>query len=97
MNERKSVLITGSNRGLGKELALVFANNNYDVILHGRDKKELKKVKEQVSKTGVNCSSVSGDLNSNKTIDELDKISRDKNISVLINNAGMLCPYLPLN
>lgn len=94
---RKSVLITGSNRGLGKELALVFANNNYDVILHGRDKKELKKVKEQISKIGVNCDSVSGDLNSNKTIEELEKISKDKNISVLVNNAGAQCPYLPLD
>lgn len=96
MTEKKSVLITGSNKGLGKELAIVFANNNYDIILHGRNKMELEKVKKQISKTGVNCYSVSGDLKSNKTIEDLGRICRDKNVSVLINNAGLHCPYLPL-
>ena len=36
-------------------------------------------------------------MNSNKTIEELDKISRDKNISILVNNAGLQCPYLPFD
>ena len=96
MNKKRSVLITGSNKGLGKEIALVFANNKFDIILHGRDKKELEKVQKQISKMGVNCLSISGDLKSEKTIEKLEKASRENNISVLVNNAGLHCPNLPL-
>ena len=94
--EKKCVLITGSNKGLGKELALVFARNNYNIILHGRNKKDLEEVEEQVSKLGVKCFSICGDLRFDKTIKDLSKIAIKKSISVLINNAGLHCPYLPL-
>ncbi len=52
---RKSVLITGSSKGLGKELALVFASNNHDVILHGRNREDLARVKEKIADMEVNC------------------------------------------
>lgn len=93
---KKSVLITGSSKGLGKELALVFASKKYDVILHGRNKKDLEKVKNQISKFNVECYVVVGDLKDYKTIEKLSKISKEKNISLLINNAGLHCPHLPL-
>ena len=86
--KNKSVLITGSSKGLGEELALVFASNNYDVILHGRNKADLARVKEKVSKMAVNCYILDGDLRLDKTIDELYKLAKEKDVSVLINNAG---------
>lgn len=86
--ENKSVLVTGSSKGLGEELALVFASNNHDVILHGRDKEDLARVKEKVSKTGVSCYILGGDLREDKTIEELYKVAKEKDVSVLINNAG---------
>ena len=30
----KTVLITGSSRGIGKETALYLAQNGYDIVLH---------------------------------------------------------------
>jgi len=86
--KNKSVLITGSSKGLGEELALVFASNNYDVILHGRNKVDLARVKGKVSKMAVNCYILDGDLRLDKTIDELYKLAKEKDVSVLINNAG---------
>ena len=35
---QKTVLITGSSKGLGRALALIFSSNGYNVILHGRNK-----------------------------------------------------------
>ena len=84
----KTVLITGSSKGLGKELALVFASNNHDIILHGRNKEDLGRVKEKVSETGVNCYILEGDLRLDKTIEGLYKRAKEKDVSVLINNAG---------
>lgn len=88
MSKNKSVLITGSSRGLGKELALVFANNNHDIILHGRNEADLGRVKEEVTKKGVKCYILEGDLRSDKIIEEIYKHAKEKDISVLINNAG---------
>jgi len=86
--KNESVLITGSSKGLGEELALVFASNNHDVILHGRNKEDLAKVEERVFKMGVNCYILDGDLRLDKTIEELYKLAKEKDVSVLINNAG---------
>jgi len=94
--ENNYILITGSNKGLGKELALIFAKNNYNIILHGRNDKDIQDVKKEVIKNGVDCCFIKGDLIKDNTLERLHKISREKNISVLINNAGIHCPYLPL-
>lgn len=94
--EKKFVLITGSGRGLGKELALIFADNNYNVILHDRRNFDLKEIKKEISKKNINYSVLTGDLKSKKTLDNLYKISKEKKVSVLINNAGVHCPKLPL-
>jgi len=85
----ESVLITGSSKGLGEELALLFASNNHDVVLHGRNRDDLARVKEKVSKAGVNCYIVYGDLRLDKTIEELYELAREKDVSVLVNNAGV--------
>jgi len=87
--KNKCVLITGSSKGLGEELALVFASNKHDIILHGRNKEDLRRVKEKISKLGVNCHVLAGDLRSDKTIEELYKLAKGKDASVLINNAGV--------
>ena len=90
------VLITGSSRGLGKALALVFASNNYDIILHGRVTDDLETTRNKILKKGVNCDVIQGDLNYIETIDKLYEVAKDKGASILINNAGLHCPHLPL-
>ena len=37
------VLITGSSKGIGKQIATVLTQNGYEVFLHGRNEKELMK------------------------------------------------------
>ena len=84
----KTVLITGSSHGLGKKLALVFAKNGYNIILHGRDKKALRKVRKKIRKYCVKCDVVIGDITLEGTITQLSKLSETRNLDVLINNAG---------
>jgi short-subunit dehydrogenase len=86
--KNESILITGSSKGLGEELAVIFASNNHDVILHGRNREDLAKVKERISKAGGNCYLQDGDLRLDKTIEDLYELAREKKVSVLINNAG---------
>ncbi len=96
MINRESVLITGSSRGIGRELALVFAHNNYNIILHGRDSKNLIKTWGEVQKKGVDVSIVEGDLRQYSTLEGLCEKAKEKDISILINNAGVKCPGLSL-
>lgn len=95
MKTNKFVLITGSGRGLGKELALVFADNHYNIILHDKSKNNLAEIEKEISKKNVDHFIVTGDLKSKKTLDNLCKVSKEKRISLLINNAGVHCPNLP--
>src|SRR5262249_61602909 len=37
---RKSVLVTGSSRGIGKAIALRLARDDYDIVLHFRSRRE---------------------------------------------------------
>ena len=87
----KTVLITGSSRGLGKELAFVFAEKGFNIILHGRDEKSLKSVKEEIINKNkkINCYTFNGDLRLQKILESLYEFAKSKKTSILINNAGI--------
>lgn len=92
MNNHKKVLITGASRGLGKELAFVFANNDYDLVLHSKNNPlpvVYRNFRFDRSNTFVKYDSVHGDIQNLKTVDELVKISKEKEIGVFINNAAI--------
>lgn len=91
MVKRKTVLITGSSKGLGRSLAFSFAREGYNIILHGRDEKRLRNVQKDILFLVGNqgyCYIVIGDLMRGKTINELHKVAKTHDIDVLINNAG---------
>ena len=95
----KTVLITGSSKGLGKSLALTFAKNKCNIILHGRDERGLKQVEEGVLENNVSCNVVRGDITSEETIDRLYETAVRRNIDILINNAGIYVnrPFKDMN
>lgn len=87
--EKKTVLITGSSRGLGRSLALTFARNQYNVVLHGRNRKLLEEVYEGVGEWNVGCEIVFGHLSESRTIEKLAEVASKKKLNVFINNAGV--------
>lgn len=91
MSKKKTILITGSSRGLGEALAVVFASNSYNVILHGRDKELLEELKKNIvgRNKDVECDIVYGDIRSDDTIFNLSHVAREKDIDILINNAAV--------
>ncbi len=85
----KTVLITGSSKGLGRSLALNFAANKYNIILHGRDQPAMAEVADEVLRRDVVCDAVLGDLGSEKTIENLCEVAAKRKLDVLINNAAV--------
>ena len=89
---KKTAIITGASRGIGKAIAIYFAKNGYNVIINCKKNIEaLQKVKEEISQYKVTCISHIGDLSKPEIVEELFAII-DRNflsLDVLVNNAGI--------
>lgn len=82
----KNVVITGTSRGIGFELAQQFANNGHNVLALSRNTSPLDLVNHK------NITTISVDLSQNSEIQKaIDFIKSDwKQVDILINNAGKL-------
>ena len=89
MKTNKTVLITGSSKGLGESLAVIFSKNKYNIILHGRDIVKLEEIKKQILYEDILCDVVVGDILDNSTLTELARLSDSRDIDVFINNAAV--------
>lgn len=89
----KTVLVTGSSSGIGKETIIKFAKNNYNVVInYNSDKdnayeieKELKE-KYNVETLVIKCD-ISNELEVKEMIEKV--INKFGSIDVLVNNAGI--------
>ncbi len=89
----KWALITGSSSGLGRELALSFANHSYSVIVHYyKNYKAAKKTAQEIEAIGVKSRMIRGDFSSCEGVENFlhSLMTENLEIAVLINNVG---PY----
>ena len=92
MEENKTVLVTGGSRGIGKEVALKFAENGYNVVInYVSDKTNVEELKSEFEAKGVKSLIMKADVTDKEAIDELVKqaIEEFGAIDVLVNNAGI--------
>jgi NAD(P)-dependent dehydrogenase (short-subunit alcohol dehydrogenase family) len=82
----KNIVITGTSRGIGFELAKLFAKNGHKVLAISRNTKPLEAVNHK------NISLLSVDIAKNADVKKVtDFIEKNwKQVDVLINNAGKL-------
>lgn len=85
----KTVLITGASAGIGYELAKIFAENNFKLILAARREDRLKEIQTQIG--SGRCEILTYDLSDIKSPQEIYNVIKQKNIQVdvLVNNAGV--------
>ena len=99
MTRSPVVLITGSSRGIGAATALYFAKHGYDVCINYKaDLASAILVAEKVKRLGVEAEVIQGDVSLEADVLALfmhiDKVFGQ--LDVLINNAGILKPQMPL-
>jgi short-subunit dehydrogenase len=82
-----NILITGASRGLGRALALAFAEAGHALILTGRDRERLQDVALEI--TNVDYDLVYGDIRDDATMEALEALAREKGLDILVNNAGV--------
>ncbi|WP_346676669.1 3-oxoacyl-[acyl-carrier-protein] reductase [Ligilactobacillus aviarius] len=85
----KSVLVTGSSRGLGAAIATKFAENGANVILNARH--EPTELIQQIKDLGVQVWFIQADISSPRDIEKMVHQLDDHQIDVdvLVNNAGI--------
>lgn len=92
----KTVVITGSARGLGLEMAKVFRKNKMNVIISDLDENKLITAKEELEKIQAESKVeyLVCNVTSSKDIKELINFSKEKfsAIDIWINNAGVNQP-----
>lgn len=82
----KNIIITGTSRGIGFELALQFANEGYQVLALSRNTQKELLEHQNISCLPIDISN-SDDL---LQVEEFIKKSWNNKVDVLINNAGLL-------
>jgi len=86
-NTEKWALITGGTSGIGKELAKLFAQDGYNLLLVARDRQELDTTASELSASGVQVKTIAKDLSK---MEEAKALCDEVNIpvDVLVNDAG---------
>lgn len=90
----KIAVVTGGSSGIGKAIALRFADEGAKVIIVGRKEEALK----EVCKLNNNLCYIAGDVTNSQVINKIiEKIKTDFNsqLDILVNNAGW-CPVQPI-
>ncbi len=92
MNFKDQVVwVTGSTRGIGKNIATAFAKAGATVIITGRSEEAAKKAGDELHSQGLNSVGMGCDVTNMQSVHEtvnkiLDKHNR---IDILVNNAGI--------
>ena len=90
--ERKTVLVTGASRGIGRAIALIFAKSGYNVIINAQKSADaLSELEKEILSYGVRCLAFLGDIG-NPDFVETMFLSIEKEfgtLDVLVNNAGI--------
>ena len=86
----KVALITGASRGIGRAIALGFAEAGADVVLVSRKLPDLEAVAQEVTKIGRKALPISANVRNLPEIEEVVKktVEQFKRIDILVNNAG---------
>ncbi|WP_308993560.1 SDR family oxidoreductase [Mariniflexile litorale] len=99
--ENKVIIVTGASRGIGKEIALLLAENGAKVIInHSNSKEEAQATADTIIKNGGEALVVKADVSQRNEVTQLfDKaIEVYGKIDVLVNNAGiMVCKKIKDN
>lgn len=89
----KTVLITGASRGIGRETAILFAKNNYNVVINYLNNKSLaNSLKESLeARYNIKALTIKADISKEEEVQAMvaDAIEEFKKIDVLVNNASI--------
>jgi 3-hydroxybutyrate dehydrogenase len=96
--EKKVALITGSGRGIGRAMAMLFAQEGALVFLTARTEKELARTVGEIVASGHEAAYIAADLTRETACDRVFEAARGKfgRVDILVHNAGHYGPVVPV-
>ena len=84
-------LVTGANRGIGKQLSIDLAAAGATVVLSARNVASVAEVAQQIQNAGGRCDCVTLDVTQERMVASVvdDIVSLHGQIDLLVNNAGI--------
>ena len=87
---KKTALVTGAGKGIGKACAIALAEAGADLIIISRTQKDLDNVSRIIKRFKSKCSSYVCDVTNYNQVKKI--INKQKKIDILVNNAGLNIP-----
>lgn len=87
----KVALVTGGGRGIGREIALLLAQEGADIAICDVNLEIAKATQKEIENLGRNAMSFEADVTVLKQVEEMVNLILDnlKHIDILVNNAGI--------
>lgn len=92
MYYKKTVVITGASRGIGKVMAKMFAEEGYNVLInYNKSQKEAEDLYNNLKNKGLSVKLFKADVCKRTEVDAMIEFCVEEfgNVDVLINNAGI--------
>lgn len=89
----KTVLITGSSRGIGRAIAIAFAQEGANIVInYVKNRKAGEEVVEEIKKIGSDAIAIQADVSNESDVKRMmEKTERHfGGIDILVNNAGIV-------
>src|SRR5436305_10839006 len=91
----KAAIVTGGSKGIGRAIALTFAEHGADVAIAARGRDALEKTKSEIEATGRRCIAVSANMaDENEWKRLVDETFGG--VDILVNNAAADAGYGPI-
>ena len=84
---RPLAVVTGASTGIGYELALLCANDEFDLVVVA-DEPEIERAADEFRKAGTTVTSLEADLATIEGVDDLLQAIGDRPVDALLANAG---------
>ena len=96
--EKKIALITGATKGIGRAVALAYANAGAHVLALGRQSSALESLDDEIKNAGGTATLIELDLKDFAGIDRLGAAVNERwgKLDILVGNAAILGPVTPL-
>ncbi len=87
----KVAIVTGSTKGIGREIALAFAREGATVVVSGRNEARATQVCEEIKAAGGTALAVVGDVSQMSDAQQLieETVKAFGQVDILVNNAGI--------
>lgn len=89
--KNKVAIVTGSRRGIGKEIALALAKAGANVVVSDINLDDCNKVVEEIKAIGKKGLAVKADVSNPEDVSQMINLTTEKfgKIDILVNNAGI--------